>query len=194
MLPGGQTKCLLGIAHWNGILFLAPFAHLSLGTSAWQWSAWAIHLWRKLICPYFTRIFSLPIQFRLKPLSPRFSHSSFCSMFVPTLKDKLQQRYWISLHVWKHVATITQIPKHYVASRELNLTPADCGCNCTIIRAASCQAKLSFHYRFLPLSKWTLYMRHKYPFVFLYLPSFSTWEQVMQVTQMIEGWRQILWG
>lgn len=132
--------------------------------------------------------FTNSIQFR------RFSHSSFCSMFVPTLKDKLQQRYWISLHVWKHVATITQIPKHYLASRELNLTPADCRCNCTIIRAASCQAKLSFHYRFLPLSKWTLYTRHKYSFVFLYLPSFSTWEQVMQVTQMIEGWRQILWG
>lgn len=143
MLPGGQTKCLFGIAHWNGILFLAPFAHLSLGTSAWQWSAWAIHSWRKLICPYFTRIFSLLIQFCLKPLSPKL-RGSHIAVSVPCLFQHLLD-FASRLKACGHYYSDT---KALPCLRRADLTPADCRCNCTIIRAASCQVKLSFHYRF----------------------------------------------
>lgn len=61
---------------WNGILF--PFAHLSLGTSCWQWPAWAVHLTQKSslihILPGCT---SFLIQFCVKPWSSTLRRSYF---------------------------------------------------------------------------------------------------------------------
>lgn len=133
MVPAGQTKYLLGIACWNGIPVQIPFAHLSLVTSTWQWSTLAIHLPKKLICPYFLYWFNC---FCLQPLRPKLRCSHIAASVLYLFRH-LRLNYSSSIGfgfcVWKHVVTPTQILKHRPCLRRADLTPADCRCDGAII-------------------------------------------------------------